>query len=62
MTRRATFTQAEVKRLKAAAGPDETVAVIGGTLMIVDKPAIDSLPSVEKGGLQSCDEVFGCDT
>lgn len=60
MTRRATFTQAElVRAIRGAKQEGREVAIIGGVIRIVEPGAFPPLPSPEADAGNTCDEVFG---
>lgn len=63
MTKRATFTQAELDRaLKVADRHGKGVEVIHGVIRIVEGPLKASLVSPEGDDEWEMDKAFGCDT
>ena len=62
MTKRATFTQAELDRaMKVAGRHSARVEISAGVIRILAGDAPEALPSSE-GDEQTCDEAFGVST
>jgi|GEM_PF-6774895 len=60
MTRRATFTQAELARaIRAAERLGQRVIIIQGMICIVAQDELAALPSSQADGENTCDKVFG---
>ena len=59
MTKRATFTQAELERAIRAADAAGKVAVLTSAGIVFADPAEVALPSPEAGRANSCDSAFG---
>lgn len=63
MTRRATFTQAELRRAtKVAMELDRVVVIVGGEIRIVDPVAVSAVASTECDEASEIDKAFGCAT
>lgn len=64
MTRRATFTEAELRRaIKVADMMGKRVKLVQGEIVIVDESDPPGVPSaLDDAEENGCDEVFGCAT